>query len=115
MKKLGYLKICGQTIEVLEGDENDCPHLQSARGVYIPGKAQIWLEEDQPADRLVDTLVHESLHGLVDMSGIFDATASILGLERDDPRMAKWEEAFIRVITPHVAALFGAPKLSKKP
>ncbi len=110
MKNAGAIKVCGQTIPVKEGLASDEPGLEKAYGCYDLDTSTLWLDENNPKHIRTFWKTHEALHALLNLSGSLYAMASALGLPREDPRREAWEEAFVRILTPHVLETFGPPK-----
>ena len=111
MKSLGHMPVCGVDLPVKEGSATDQPCMEKAYGCYDVDTATVWLDENNPKHVKDFWRTHEALHALINLSGVAYVTAAALGLKRDDPRMEEWEEAIIRVLTPHIIETFGAPKV----
>lgn len=112
MKILGSITICGQPWKVCEGDTKDQPELSKAWGLCDPSACVIWLDKDASQTRKTDTLVHECLHAMIACSGAGHAIVAALPHGVSPKALSAWEETFVRVMTPHVLALFGKPKIS---
>ena len=102
-----HITICGVSIPVRVGTAKDYPDLGESYGVYDVHKGVIWLNANVPEHTAPFWLVHEVLHVMLHLSGALEATSVIFGVSRDDRRMEEWEEALIRVLTPHVLETFG--------
>ena len=114
MKKKVFVNIAGQPYEIIASNAQEYPVLDKAYGVCNSNNHTILILEDLPDAKFQHTLTHEVIHALIAESGAAYATAAALGVDEDDPRVNAWEEMFVRVMTPHVAAAFGTPMLQQK-
>jgi len=112
MKKKVFVNIAGQPYEIIASDAQTYPVLDKAYGVCNSNNHTILILEDLPEAKFAHTLTHEVLHALIAESGGAYATAAAMGVGEDDPKVNAWEEMFVRVMTPHVLAAFGAPMLN---
>ncbi len=110
MKKAGAIKVCGLTIPVCEGLTHDQPGLEKAYGCYDVDTATLWLDETNPKHVKAFWKTHETLHAIMNLSGAVYSMAAALGVPREDPRLDEWEEALVRLLTPHILETFGAPR-----
>jgi hypothetical protein len=113
VKKIGVIDIGGTPHDVCLGTHKDTKNLGDAFGAYEAASCQIWVEEGMPKAKTEETLTHETLHAIWQIAGVNYATAASLGISADDPRIAIWEEMIVRVLTPHMKTVFGAPKVHK--
>ena len=111
MKILGTVSICGCVYTVKVGDFNDQDALEHAYGCCSMSTRTLWLHAGMPVEKTLDTLSHEALHGLLGESGIRETTEGIFGAT--EAQMQAWEEALVRILTPHIMATFGPPQLQK--
>lgn len=107
------IRVCGLLIPVAQGSAKDHPDLKKCWGVYDHENEIVWMNEATPKDKVPFWETHEALHALVNKSGLLYVTAAIFGAEVGDDKMEAWEEAFIRVATPHVLETFGGPRRVK--
>lgn len=96
--------VCGQRIAIEYED------LGALYGKYDRDECKIKLHSETPADKQPLWKTHETLHALLEGSGVLYATAAIFGIKRKDPRIDAWEEAVIRILSPHILETFGAPR-----
>jgi len=113
LKHLGNAAICGAAYPVLEGNASDEEVLGTANGVCKTEERQIWIHEGLTKAKAEDTLTHEVLHAINADSGLLYAIAAALGCHEDDTRLMPMEEMMVRILTPHIRAAFGPPKLGK--
>lgn len=108
MKRLGKLPVCAATYEVRLGTFEDYEPLQHAYGVCDTANRVIWVHAGMSPAKTLETLAHEALHALLTESGVLQVTEATLGASE----LGAWEEAVVRVLTPHLMATFGPPQLS---
>jgi hypothetical protein len=90
-KSLGHIDVCGLPFEVFEVTPEDCPYIEGKYG-YCDNQAQkIYLDACQAKEGWRNTLIHEMCHGIIAHSGI-NAVVD----------MGDMEEAFIRILVPHL-------------
>jgi hypothetical protein len=104
------VRICGLDLAFRRGSEKDNPDLSDCHGYYDGTEHTIWIHDNVPNNAVPFWTTHEKLHGLLDLSGALHVTAGIFGISPEDPRMEAWEEAIVRVLTPHIANTFGGPR-----
>lgn len=109
MKVLGTLPICGCDYTVKSGDFNDLDALEHAYGCCSMSTRTIWVHSGMPPAKTIDTLSHETLHGLLGESGVRETTEAIFSAT--EAQMQAWEEAIVRILTPHIMSAFGPPQL----
>jgi hypothetical protein len=88
---LGHIDICGLPFEVYEATSEDAAYLEGKYGYCDNAGQKIYLEATQGPEAWRNTLIHEMCHGIIAHSGI---SAMI--------DMGGMEEAFIRVLVPHL-------------
>lgn len=110
MKNLKPMPVCGLSIPVKEGTEEENRNLEKAYGCLDMDTLTVWIEERTPKHTKAFWKTHEALHAILNLSGAIYATAAALGLPREDPKIAAWEETFIRVVCPHILETFGPPR-----
>ena len=103
------IKVCGVNVPVRVGNVKDCPDLADCYAFYDNVKIQIWVSDTTPPASRDFWVTHEALHALLDLSGALSLTQASLGVSEDDPRIEAWEEALVRILTPNILDLFGAP------
>ncbi len=112
MKRLGKIDVCGVDFDVLMGNSSDFEGLGAAYGECDTVNQEIRICEGMKPTKFRETLVHETLHGVIAGSGAYDVLASALGAQRGDPKLDSLEETLIRVLTPHlIRALASTAKL----
>jgi len=107
MKRFGFIKVCGSKIPIQVGSSEDHKELVGCYGLYDANTCTIWIHVDTPKTLIIQTLVHEVLHAMLNLSGAIYSTAAAFGLDRDDSRIEAWEESFVRLLTPHITETFG--------
>jgi hypothetical protein len=112
VKRAGHVAVCGLNLPVKLGTEEDFAGLKGAYGCFDPDTGTIWLDENIPPHVKPFWTVHEVLHAVLLHSGALYVTASIFGCEREDPRLDRWEEAIVRILTPHLLETWGKVTVS---
>lgn len=115
MKRAGHVMVCGVKTPVRVGTVDDQQGLHNAYGCYDTDECVIWLAADCPPHHVPFIATHEGLHAMLNHSGAIRMTSSMLGLDMDNAKdrekMEAWEEALVRVLTPHVVETFGAARV----
>lgn len=99
-----HVTVCGLDLPVKVGTNRNHPDLEKSYACYDPEQMCIWLHADCPTDFVGFWLAHESIHAMLDLSGVLDVTAAVSEKERND--LDAWEEAVVRILTPHVLETF---------
>lgn len=110
MKVIGTVPVCGVDYEVKVGDFSDFQPLELADGVCDPTNRVIWIQSGLSPEKVLSVLKHECLHALFHESGMMQMTEAALGTDKLDA----WEEALVRILTPHIDSTFGPPQLQRR-
>jgi hypothetical protein len=99
---LGTIEICGLPFQVFECTSESVPYMDGKYGYCDNQKQEIYLDACQASEGWRNTLIHEVCHGIIAHSGI----SAVID-------MGDMEEAFIRILVPHLLKAIDSMKQLK--
>lgn len=102
-KRIGLLTICGNKVPVIR-----VPNLTTSEGGVALGLSDferntIFIREGQTETQETDTLIHEGIHMLLNLSGAINHLAGYVKAKD----LTACEETLVRILTPNVVAMLG--------
>jgi hypothetical protein len=102
-KRIAVLTICGNKVPVVRVPGLTTPEGGVALGLSDFERNTIFIREGQTETQEMDTLIHEAIHMLLNLSGAINHLAGYVKAKD----MTACEETLVRILTPNVVAMLG--------
>jgi hypothetical protein len=108
-KRIGWLTICGNKVPVIRVPELLTAEGGTALGLSDFERNAIFIRAGQTETQEKDTLIHEGIHMLLNLSGAVNHLAGYVKAKD----LAACEETLVRILTPNVVAMLGKATVLK--